>query len=795
MLKSYLKITLRLFAKNRIYFMINALGLGIALACCITVYLMHAFNLEFNDFHNAEKIDNTYRIQTEVKWMGDFRHKIATPLPLAPLAIEEIAGIKSYNRYVQNGGSIVYGEKGFRQSVVFTDSTFFEMFDVPLLAGDFRSFKDPSKIFLSEDLADKLFGEEEPIGKAITINFIGEKTLELEVGGVLGELPLNNSFSLTAVVRFEHFSKTVDLQPKPWGDWRDPTTFVTLEDGVDPKKINEQLDIYKAPYNEARDDEEALAYRLVPFHENLPSEKVMTNYLNSEIDKTPLTLFTILAALILIIACFNLTNTTIALNIQRLKEIGIRKTIGAARSQIISQFLSETFILMACSLLIGFMASAWLISQFGKMFSFGFGLEDLKKINLFVVTLVITFIASLIAGIYPALFNSSMKPVNLMNGKMMVKGTSWVTRVLVGAQFAISVVFLIAGLIFYQNIKFQGNIDYGYAANELIGIDIQGPNEFELMENAMRRSPKIKEIGVTDTHISFSSYSAPVQVKEETINLRAMGVGKNYLETVGINLVQGNSLNSVYHQEQEERERFVLVNQKFIEVTGMDDPIGKQVTLHGKTRRIIGVVENHLDDVSRASGAEPFIYYTTFNNKNRTMLIRTEEANIPEVMALAQSIWKDQFPTKMFDGWRQDERIFNNQRELNSNLGTIFLFLTLLGTLLSTAGIFSLASLNVGRKTKEIGIRKVLGASVQNIVHMVNREFVIILLSATFIGAIGGSYFINQLLDSIYAMHIGVGVLPVILGAILIFTVGFVTTGSTILRAANANPVNSLRDH
>jgi hypothetical protein len=333
-------------------------------------------------------------------------------------------------------------------------------------------------------------------------------------------------------------------------------------------------------------------------------------------------------------------------------------------------------------------------------------------------------------------------------------------------------------------------IQFGYDKDMLITVTLKGDREYEAMKAAIATNPKILSVGVGDGNIGSSTYQTPVKIDTGEYNVQAAGLGINYFETVGLKLVQGRSFDPENANDLNEA---VVVNKAFVEAANLKDPIDQIVILHDVRRHIVGVVENHVDNLYRSKEMEPFIFYPTTKNKYFNLIVKTEHENLPEIQKYLEKVWKELYPTKPFESRFQEDLVLAGSRELNGNLEKIFLFITLLGGLLSASGIFALASLNVAKRTKEIGIRKALGASVNNIVGLLNREFTIILIIAAILGSVGGYYLTGELLGQIYKYHIPVGIVPVILCAVVIFGIGILTTSATIFKAAKTNPVETLR--
>ncbi len=791
MFKNYFKVTYRLFSKNKTYLLINSLGLGVAVACCLAAYLFFAHNIEFDNMHQAEKVENIFKVhaQQESK-TGYFSETMMISAPLASAAATDIAGIKRFTRYIPKDGFIQNEEKTFSEAIHFADATFFDLFDFPVVSGDLSSFKEKHSIILTAELAKKLFAKTDPIGEDLVIHFPNEKELLLSVGAVIEQMPQNNSFVYDAMIRFDHFAEVLDLETTDWSDWRNPATFFELVSTDIAPEVNQQLAKYIPIQNEAEKSVIVKDYRLEPFLSGFKADKV-NSWANLRMSTVPLVIFGVMAFMILLIACFNLTNTSIAMSHKRLKEIGVRKAIGATRRQIIFQFLMETMLTIFIALIVGLsMAKTFLLPEFTAMFNLGYGLVDLDGTNLIITLLMVLFLASLLAGIYPALFNSSLNPVNLVKGDVKLKGTNWFTRSLVTIQFALSVIFLIGGTIFFQNNLFMDTIDFGYDSDQMIAVEISSEKEFNILAAAINNNPKIENFAGTHNHISFSTYQTPVTVNQTDYQSMIMRIGTDYLKTAGLKVISGEATDL---GSQSDAKGNVLVNEAFINKVGIKDPLNQQIIVNNENRQIVGVVANHKERGERAHIDEPFVYYRADPKEYTILAVSTKPADLAATYLFSQKTWQKNIINKPFVGRYQSDILLKKLHHMNRTMSTVFIFLTFLGILLSLAGIYAMASLNIAKRTKEIGIRKVLGASVKNIIALVNREFVIILTIASIIGACLGYFLIRMMITEVFPHHVPLEILPIAMCGLLIFVTGLLVTSSTIFRVAISNPVKALK--
>ena len=429
-----------------------------------------------------------------------------------------------------------------------------------------------------------------------------------------------------------------------------------------------------------------------------------------------------LGGIILLIACFNLTNTTLALSMKRLKEIGIRKVNGSSRLQIALQFLSEIIVTVALSSAIGFGLSLYTIPQFAAMWELPYGLSELNSMNILFALAILLFSSALIAGIYPALFGSSQSPLLLFRAGKGPSGTNWFTRSLLVIQFALCVMVLIAGTVFTQNAVYQDTISFGYDKEKIITALIQGPQEAEALRNAISAYPKIESISPSIHHFAFiNAPERSARIASENFTATVYEVGSPYFTTVGLNLISGR----LFQEGDTVDQQSIIVDENFIKRHGLVDALESAVEIEGTSMKIIGVVSNHLTDLESYQ-TENYVYRLAKPSQYQILVIRAEASTLPETQRYVDQEWKKIFPGKPLRTDLQQDIVYQEADTYNHNLSRIFFFMTALGCILSVSGLYSMASLNMHRRTKEISVRKVLGASVLSIMRLINFEFVMI---------------------------------------------------------------------
>jgi ABC-type antimicrobial peptide transport system permease subunit len=789
MIANYLKVAFRHLLKNKLYVLINTLGMGIAIACAMTVYLLIAYNIEFDNTVDKTRVKHVVKVVHHRKDNGgDAFKELVAPLPLAPAALHDIAGITRFTRYCSDGGYLSHGEKGFHEIIFFADSSFLNMFTPSLARGTYKSFDDKSSIFISEKFALKYFGAEDPLGKEMIVSF-NNKKLNVVVGGVLRDAPFNSTFTENILMRIENYLDLYQVQDNDWASAHTASVLFELTDITRAGAIGDQLKKYAALQNAAVAEAGSVGYELVPFGQPISPNDVRRSDLHLRIPSIALSIFATLGGIILLIACFNLTNITLALSVKRLKEIGIRKVAGSNGFQIGLQFFSEILLTVTLSAGAGFVLSLYIIPEFAAMWELPYGLQELSSMNMVIALAILLFASAVLAGLYPAVFGSRQSPLRLFRGGKNPGGTNLFTRSLLVMQFALCTIVLIAGIVFTRNATYQDNISFGYDKDMLITALIQGPHEAEALREAIQEDHRIIGASPSVHHFAFiNAPERPAVLAGEKFNATVYEVGRDYFSTVGLKLISGK----LFPETDTVDRRSVVVDENFISQNHLTDPLEAKVEVEGETLTIVGVVSNHLTDLE-SNNTENYIYRLAKPSQYQILVVRAEAATLPETRQYIDQQWKKLYPDKPLQTDLQPEIVYQEANIYNRNLSKIFFFMTVLGCLLSVSGLYAMANLNMTRRTKEIGVRKVLGASVASILKLVNTEFAMILLIAVLLGGYGGYRLTDGLLASLFAQHIDVDIFTVLSSGMFVFLTGIFSTSLTIWVGANMNPVQALR--
>ena len=799
MFKNYLLITFRSLIKNKLFILINVFGMGIAIACCVVAYVnLDYFSKWDKSFGNTE---NIYRVQFLREFQNSIERYGVSPMPLRSFVKQNMKGVSQTSRYHSTYSDIRIGDEVFGTQMAFADSSFFDLFEFELKYGAFQNFGDRSKIFISDEVALKYFNKEDVVGEPFTQIILGKdgvrRPKEFIVGGVFKKKPWNSSFNFQIITLFDNFwdvNLNPDLSEMSWKGFTG-ALFFQVDNPSDVSSITSQLQQFVEPQNKVREDFKITAYYLQPFvsmmKQNRNSPRVLDNFLGS-VPAEAFTVPAIMAFLILLLACFNFTNTSIAISSNRLKEIGVRKVMGGQRHQLISQFLGENFMLCFFSLLVGLAIADWLVPAYDSLWPWlelKLSYTENAGFILFLVGLLVA--TAIIAGSYPAFYITSYEPVSILKGTAKFGGTNWFTRILLGSQFVISLLAIIMSVAFYNNGKYQQEYDLGFTKSGVISTAISDEGSFNTYRDALAENKNIKIISGTKNHIATSYYQSPVKYESEMREVDIMDIGDNYFEAMEMSLIAGRHFEP---NSETDRKESIIVTEEFVKAFGWKgDPIGKRIVLTDSIQLyVIGVVKNVYNQALFAP-IKPMMIRYVFPNEYEQLIVSADSENISAVNAFMEKKWKEVFPNSQYNG-RLMDAVLQESNNINKNVATTFGFLGFFAVLMTGIGLYTLVSLNIINKMKQIGVRKVLGASISNIVWTINLEFIINLIISIAIGGPLGYLAANSLMDSVWEYYLRLNLVGLAICIITMILVVAIAVGKKAFNAAALNPSDVLRN-
>jgi len=794
MIKNYLKIAFRNFLKNKAFSIINILGLAIGITVCLLITLFIIHELSYDKFNHD--YENLYRVVIKGELAGqpiDYAVSMAPLVTVLKNDYPEIEGVTA----VFGGATraMKYEDKQFFEDHInYVTGDFFKVFDYTLIRGEKECvLSELQSIVLTESLAKKYFGDADPMGKTLSV----DDTEILTVTGICEDFPTNSHLRMDAVIQIP---ETEDIA-QYWGSFS-AHTYVRLNKGADATSFEQKINNLAMEKMGITLETSGMSFLLfLESVTNIHLYSTLSYNLGNDGDITYVYVFSIIALFILIIAYINFINLTTAHYAIRAKEVGIRKIIGASKIKLITQFLIESITITVLAVLVSLALIEITLPLFNKIIGIDltFSLAALWK--LLTAGLIFMIIMALVSGLYPAMHLSALKPISIIRGKLVGGYKKSILRnALVIFQFIISIALISCTGIIYKQLQHFQSKKLGFDKEHVVIIPLRG-------DRVVSEAPVLKEklqdfTGIVNTSISsnFPGSGAsqghgffPEGFNEEKPWLmKTMGIDADFIETFGLKLKEGRNFSA----DNENEGMNMIVNETLVNEMGWDDPIGKSFKDPFKTDnevmnpvRIIGVVEDfHVNPLR--DKVEPMILnyepqYSTF------LSIRLEPGNVFAALDIIEKEWKVMFPNMPFDYRFLDEH-FNEIHKQERNLATTFMYFTFLAIVIACLGLFGLASYATDRRIKEIGVRKVLGSSVGQILLLLSKDFSKLVLLANIVAWPIAWYAMNKWLQN-FAYHTQITIWIFIISGIIALIIALLTVSFRTIKAANSNPVKALK--
>ncbi len=781
---NYLKIGIRNILKQKLYSFINITGLSIGLACCLMIMIWVQYEMSFDKFH--QNYDNLYRIITDWEYNGRKTTETLNPMPLGDELKNNYPEITHSTRYMEwSQFGVEYDDKiRFDLKVGFVDQDFIEMFSFPLMSGNPENcLLEKNSAVLTEKTANYYFGNDDPIGK--TIIFENNDKKPLNVTGIIKDPPDNSHMQFDMLVHIYNLSHSEEWDSQSWG------TYILSNKEINADSFEDKIAGLYETHSETQNIGK-MKSRLQPMediHMRSGLDDDSSNYYM--IDIKDMYIFISIAVIVFVIACINFMCMATARSVKREKEVGVRKISGALRSDLIKQFMGESFILVLFSLFSALIIVYIFLPAFNDISGKEINFSLLNKWHLLISVGLFTLITAFLSGSYPALFLSSIKPVRLFHGKSegKTKGVN-LRKSLVTLQYSFTIVLLIASMVLFRQLSFISSKDLGYDHKDIITLGLHG--------NAQRiesiRSELLKHKNVINVSKgalpSYGDKGHPTnrvdwegKTSDQLMNFDWLGVYYDYDKIFKLNIKEGRFFS---REHPSDTSNYVL-NETAIREMGIDDPIGKRFSLFNTEGVIVGVIEDiHVSSLRAKIKPTVFTYSIYFG-----MNVRIQPENQDETIKHLQSVWEKFEPVEPFSYRFYDERI-NRMYANERKTGTIIRYFTVLAIVVFFLGLFGLIGFISEQRTKEIGIRKVLGASISGITAMVYKDFIKLLLYASVFSFPVGYYFSINWLEN-YAYRFNLNIWIFVLTFIFIFAFTFVIIFYQTIKVARLNPVDSLR--
>ena len=704
---------------------------------------------------------------------------------------QDLSGVEAVTRYRNSYSPVKYGENIFSKRIGYADPNFGDVFDINVVKGNKDALKEKGNILISERIAEIFFGKEDPIGKVISVYNDKDEESTFLIAGIFKTLPLNSSFRHELLTQIENFEDMWEIEDDKWDSWV-AATFLLVRNHDELPNINEQLKKYLPAQNDAREDWKITSFFTKSLKDIADDREVWANWLGASFHPAAVAAPPIMAIFILLIAAFNFMNSTISFAGKRLKEIGLRKVFGGLRRHIIIQFLSENLIISFIAMILGIFIAGYLVPEYSSMWEYmDISLNFLENPSLLIFILVMWVFTSLMAGAYPAFYISKFNPVKIFRDKLKLSSKNRFSRFLLGFQFFTSVMALVSGVMFAQNAFFQDNLDLGYNKENLIVLGMHNIEDYKPFEQVIKDNPKIEKYAGTNYHIGYGNYNRSIKYLDQQVETGVMHIGHNYLDAMGVDITSGRGFN-LQNQGGDIQDNNIIVNEKFVSDFGLKDAIGKTVYVNDTLPLHIIGVSKDVYLYGAWAAIEPLIYRLSPEEEYRTFVIRTSKDNLTELNEKLKSDWSELVPNYPYEG-RFQEELLEESKQINKNIKIMFVFLAICALFLSAIGLYTLVSLSVVNRTKEIGIRKVMGASISKIMLIITKPFSILIIIATVLGCIGVYYLSEMLMNSIWDKYMSPNALSFTIPVVLILFISLATIIWRVYRAAVQNPANSLR--
>ncbi len=781
MLKHHIKIAIRNLIRGRGYSFLNIAGLGIGMGVCIIILMWARYQFTYDRFH--ENIDRLYLVPVWYQLGSEVHPTIGSPPALAPALKADYPEIVNATRYYRRSVLVKYGENHFTETIKMVDPSFLEMFTFPLVEGDLRTaLSDLHSVIITQKTARKYFGDEDPMGKILRI----DNECDVTVTGVAQDIPTNSTLQFEFLMPVG-LAEVLSRMPRI-DTWYNCSffTMAQLQKDADYGKVSEKI---KSRAKQSKEDSNLEPYLF-------PLSKLHLYWISGEggyIDTVKR--FILIGLLILGIAIINFVNLMTARSGKRAREVGLRKVVGASRRELIRQFFGEAILHAVIAGFIGMFLVELLLAPFGRLMGESLSLNLFNDITVIMGIISIAIVSGVLAGCYPALLLSGFKPVKTLKGSEGNEGKhSWPRRILVMCQFAVSLVLIISTLVIYQQHNYMENKDVGFDRENIVYLPMYGEiqRNFEAMKARILQNPYFFAV-TKSTHppsgIYWNGEDWEWEGRDPNTNplVTYLGVGYDYLETFGMEMAEGD----FYSPEiTGGRPRTVVINQAFARIMGFQSPVGERLWKDTLSFTILGVVKDfHFKPVDRK--VEPLMISFDPPYSNWNMFAKIDPQHTKEAIDYLGTVWGEfgtGYPFEYHFLNDDFERFYYGERVTRDT----FLYFAIIAIAISCMGLFGLACFMAERRTKEIGIRKVLGATVSGIARLLSKEFVVLVLVANFIAAPVAYYLMSNWLQN-YPYRVDIDAALFVIATALTLVITIATVSYQAVKAALANPVETLR--
>ena len=786
MLKNYMLLGFRNLRKNKVASLINIIGLSAAIGSTVALFLFMQEIRTLDGFH--EKGANIFLIGHTVERDGKEALIGTAPVPLGPALAADFPQIERAVRFVSQPASVRAVRNTFRETISFADVGFFEMLTFPLAQGQQTALVNPRAMVISAKMAEKYFRDEDPMGKSLVVTFDNGSVLSFVVRGVAAPFPSSARFTFDFVVGYEQQQAAGLADIDDWGAFTE-ATFVELKQPEDNVLIERQLDRYLQVQNEANASWQVGSY----FLDNIKAPDLMRAWATEDraISATPVWEMVgigLVALLVLLITCFNYITISLGAAARRLKEIGIRKTAGAEKQQLIKQFLTENLVLCMIALLLGLvLATAFVIPYMNSLIHMQLQIDFTNNPGFWVFLVGLLGFIALVSGAYPAFYISSFQPVEILRGKLKLTEKKRLNRVLTTVQFVLTIATICISLFLANLDNALNNKDWGYNKEAVLVIPGLNQAQYVQVQQEVLQLPDVAGLARSQHHIGASFREIMVQADGVEREAAFFGVGPGYLEAMGIETISGRAFNKVFAAD---HGASVVINQTFAVQQGWEDAKGQQVHIDDQSYAVVGIVDDFLLH-PLAGKIHPVVFGISDEVQHNYLILHVGHEAMSEVIGRLKTIWQREFPEVSLE-YIPQAKVFR-EYDLTMNVFSQFIgYLAIFALFISCMGLFGMATQRASQRIKEIGIRKAMGASAGQIVILVNRSFLIMLGISTLI-ATPICYAGLSMLVHLSGIEFEMSVAPFVVANVLVFSLAILTLLMQTRKLVRVNPAEVLQ--
>lgn len=784
--KSYFTVAVRGLMKNPVNSFINVFGLAVATGICILVYGYYQWDHDIDRFH--ENRNEVFLLTWFGGQNGTLHQYGSSPRPIGQMLKNDFAHIKKVCR-IEDGNVVVkYGDNVFHEQVRYVDPEFLEMFTFPLKWGSPKSLYDPNSIIFSEDMSAKYFGSDNPVGRDVLIKFNESDGKVFKVAGVAAQFPKAHDIEFNFLINFENV-RLADHNYKP-DDWSEllSATLIQVDDVPSIRQIEQGLNKYRVLQNEAQHERPVNSFafeQLTTLHERAAN---IRDAIASDYNVEGRIGLPVIACLMLALACFNYINIAIVSAARRLKEIGVRKVIGASRVRMIIQFLSENMIITLFALALGFVLSVTVFIPAFVQFSGGEMQFDVLDSNLLIFLFALLVLTGVTSGLYPAFYISRFDAVKIFKGSVEFGKKNPLTKMFLAIQLVLAFVLITTGVVFTQNNTYQSNLSWGYNYKDALYVSLPDSSSYHKLLAVVGNDPSVEMISGSADHIGKGISRAVINLPPaQQFEADQFSVDANYFETMGLELSEGR----LFRDRSENDRHAVIINELLARSLGIMKVIGTTFEIDSMKYEVVGVLKD-FHSKNLFNKIRPTLFMLAGESDYQYLSMRVKPGTEKHMYTFLQEQWAQLFPETPFQGGFQKDvwgiyfhRVDRSQK-FSIVIATIAVFL-------AGMGLFGLVTINVSGRTKEFSIRKTLGAGAGNIVKLIMNQYVLLVGAALITGVPASYLFARASLNMLFAYPMPMGYSGIIAAGVILIIIFLSVVGTQIRKVLRANPVEGLR--